>query len=676
MKNVIRLAAGLFLSGLLVCGCSDEGKAEKMLNEWIRSESGPQRTPSRESTPEEAMGLEKPGELAPSVEAWVSSTEFGEYYRQSRENLAVLHKNLVDDFNVRKASSVGPTEYTRELMRNWREAYGIDESLRKFILECYSRKEIRPLPNSLARVFTAKKEAQEKLRRQIAGARSEMKRLSATLSALQAALDSTGDVAWSQKRALRDWRTLQGKVRDAASRAEQAVADAAAVVSEFDSIIRANRDDAAVQGIGKSAMGLKNGLTDVARVLRGRLAIVDGQVTLAESADECTRLESELTSLKAEIASAGNATWADEREIAAWRGRRELMAGIASRAEKTGARASALVQKVRPVIRASGGDASIAAFGARVEQVDAAFAEISGQASEQVTIASGMPQLINCSAECGVLEKELESLKTALEAAGTVSWADKKEIADWRKLQGPAETLKASAGKAHARASALAEGIKPVVRSSKGDKSVAAVDARAERLNAELAAVAKQASARAAVVIGQVPLTQFANACKAMSDGMTKVAAALSKKKARMAEIGNIEGLVRSSRTRNYSDVEELARRTADVKARSLAERKDEVALGQRVQKLVAARESVMGATALYRLRTQVPEPAAHAQIEAILSAFKRAVNVPSDASLPSYFASIESKAFQLADAMEEDALLQRLEDTLRTVQRLAARQR
>lgn len=225
------------------------------------------------------------------------------------------------------------------------------------------------------------------------------------------------------------------------------------------------------------------------------------------------------------------------------------------------------------------------------------------------------------------------------------------------------------------RASALAEGIKSVVRSSKGDTCVAAVDARAERLNAELAAIAKQASARAEVVVGQVPLTQFAHACKAMSDGMTKIAAALTTKKARMAEIANIEGLVRSSRTRSYSDLGDLVRRTADIKARSLAERKDEVALGQRVQKLVAAREAVMGATALYRLRTQVPATA-HTQIEAILFAFKRAVNVPSDASLPGYFASVESKAFQLADVMEEDALLQRLEDTLRTVQRLAARQR
>lgn len=195
-------------------------------------------------------------------------------------------------------------------------------------------------------------------------------------------------------------------------------------------MVRANRDDEAVQNIEKSAAALKNGLTDVARALRDRLAIVDGHVTLGECADECTRLESELASLKAEVASAGNATWADKKEIAAWRGRHELMAGIASRSAQAGERASALVQKTRPVIQASQGEASIAAFGARVEQVDAALAKISARASEQATIAEGMPQLISCSAECAALEKELESLKTALGAAEPVSWTDKKEISD------------------------------------------------------------------------------------------------------------------------------------------------------------------------------------------------------------------------------------------------------
>ena len=697
MKYAGQTVMGLILSCLLFCGCSPKGKdggtaseekktvaetakcsAERMFNEWIHSGAKSRHgfASSRDVTPEEAMGLEKPGELAPSVASWASSTEFWDYYQQSRENLAILYMKLVDDFNVRKKSGVGATDYTDELMRNWRAAYGIDYSLRKFILECYSRKEVLPLPRSLAQVFTAKKEAQERLRRQVDGAKAKISRLSSVRSTLQMGLESVGEIAWPQKKGRQEWRMLQGKMRDLAAKAEQAVSDVNALVADFAPVVRVNGDEEGVRNVGKSAEGLRGELTGIVRTLRDRLEIADGQVALAECADECTRLESELASLKTEIVSAGNATWADEREIAAWRGRYELMSGIASRAEKAGPCASSLLQKVRSLVRASRGNATVAAFAEKVEQVSAAFAEISNQASEQSTVAAGMPQLVKCAGECAALEKELGSLKAALEAAGSVSWTDERVIPAWRELQEPAEELMARAGKASTSASALAEGIKPVLRASKGDKTVAALDARVERLNASLAAVAKQASERFAVVTGQVPLTKFANACKAMSDGMTKVPAAISGKKARMAEIGNVEGLVRSSRTRGYSDLEELTLRTADVKARSLAERKDEIALGQRVQKLVAAREALMGSTALYRLRTQVSEKPAHAQIEAILSAFKRAVNVSLDSSLPSYFASIESKAFQLADTMEEDAMLQRLEETLRTVQRLAARQR
>ena len=83
-----------------------------------------------------------------------------------------------------------------------------------------------------------------------------------------------------------------------------------------------------------------------------------------------------------------------------------------------------------------------------------------------------------------------------------------------------------------------------------------------------------------------------------------------------------------------------------------------------------------MSSKALRRLQMQVPGEAAHAQIKAELAAFKHAINVSLDSDLPGRFANIESKAFQLADLSEEDALLQRLEEILRTVQRLAARGR
>ena len=121
------------------------------------------------------------------------------------------------------------------------------------------------------------------------------------------------------------------------------------------------------------------------------------------------------------------------------------------------------------------------------------------------------------------LEKELADIKSALGAMKPVSWTDENEIEVWRDRQGPAEELEAKSARACARASALAEGVKSVVGVSKGDKSVAALDARIERLNADLCAVGKQASERLAIVKGQVPLTKFAGQCRQIADGMVKV---------------------------------------------------------------------------------------------------------------------------------------------------------
>ena len=83
-----------------------------------------------------------------------------------------------------------------------------------------------------------------------------------------------------------------------------------------------------------------------------------------------------------------------------------------------------------------------------------------------------------------------------------------------------------------------------------------------------------------------------------------------------------------------------------------------------------------MGSAALYRLRMQVPGKPAQARVEAELAAFRRAVDAASEDALPGVFVKIESKAFQLSDCTDEDAILNELEETLRIVQRLAARKR
>lgn len=696
-KVVCRIAA--CLCGLVICGCSSDSKGgsgssddkgsvkaeerEKsaalvLFNRWIESVSEPWGGGSskRELTPEEAMGLERPGELAASVYTWAKTTEMGDYYRQSREFLASIYKKLIDDYKVRKESDMGSTAYTDELMRNWRTAYRIDYDLRKFILECYSRKELLPMPPALAKVFTAAKEAEERLRRKVKDAKDEIARLKTELAALKGQQASLGEVSWSRKQGVKGWNAMQAGMEAVVTKIDRAAVRADALARDFAAVVRENKDDAVVRGIAGEAEELQNAISSLARRVRGELAVVGAQVALAKGAEDFTTLESELASIKAAADSVPAFTWTDEKDVREWRRLNALLSEIASRAEQANARASELARNVRPAIRAGKGDAGVAAFGVKVERLCASLSEIAVRATERATIAEAQPQRITCMEKCASLEKELAALESAAGSAAAVSWTDERQVDEWEKLLAPTTEFDVQASKASAEASALVKSVKPVVRISKGDKSVAALDARIERLAASLSAVSAQASDRLAVVKGQVPLTKFANDCKTIADGMTKVPSAFARKKARVAEIGSLDSLVRSSRTRNYSDLDELARKVADVKARSLAERKEEIALGQRAQKLIAVRESVMGSSALYRLRMRVPGQPAKDRVESVLAAFRRMVGAASKESLPGVFTKIESMAFQLSDCTGEDALLNGLEETLRVVQRLAARQR
>ena len=406
--------------------------------------------PQRLKTPEEILGIELPGKLAASVEAWAGSNELGDYFRQSRERLSRLHAQLIEDYNVRKESELEATDFTRETLRKYREAFEADSTLRRFMVECYSRKEVRPLPQTISRWFTTASEDRGELREHIKNAPAEIERLNAELATLKSEMESAGTSTWSQEKELRIWRDLQIRVGD----------------------------------------------------------------------------------------------------------------------------------------------------------------------------------------------------------------------------------ISARANKASASASALAVNMAKAVRASSGNEDVDALNDQAEQLKSDFSSFAASTAKQLEIVNGQMLITEFADNCKAMADGMIAVPAALAKKKARQAEIKELVSRITSSRTRGYSDLNLLAQQTAAIKTRSRSEGEKESELGKRVQKLAGNYERVFGSSAIYRLKRALPEPSAQARIESEMQSFKRAINLPQGTDPAGMFAGIESKAYQLVDRMEEESMLKRLDDTLLTVQRLAARRR
>ena len=440
------LAIAVITSLVAILGCGDSEPRHRQ----EPAQNRPAPKPKRPPTPEEVLGIERPGKLAASVEAWAGSNELGDYFRQSRERLARLHAQLIEDYNVRKESELAPTDFTRETLRKYREAFDADSTLRQFMVECYSRKEVRPLPKTIARLFTT-------------------------------AIEDRGE-------------------------------------------IRANLKDAPA---------------------------------------EIGRLTTELVALKGELDDAGTATWSQEKELRIWRDLQIRVGDISSRANKASAQASALAANMAKAMRASGG----------AEDVDA-------------------------------------------------------------------------------------------------------LNDKAEQLKSDWSGFASRVSRQLEIVNGQMQLTKFADDCKAMAEGVTSVPAALAKKKARQAEIRDIISRITSSRTRGYADLNGLSQQASAIKFRSRSEGEKEAELGKRVQKLAGNYERVFGSSAIYRLKRDLPEPSAQARIDADLAAFKRAANIPAGSDPAGFFAGIESKAYQLSDRMEEDSLLKRMDDTLLTVQRLAARGR
>ena len=428
-----------------LCGCGDSNPH----NDKLTSHQNASAT-KRPLTPEEELGIERPRKLAASVEAWANSNELGDYYRQSRDRLANLHAQLIEDYHVRKESEVSPTDFTRETLRKYHEAFEADSILREFMVECYSRKEIRPLPQMISRQFS----------------------------------------------------------------------------------------------------------------------------TAIESRDE---MRSHLQTAPTEIAQ---------------------------------------------------------------------------------------------------LTTELRTLKNKMNEIGIISWSQEKELRIWHDLQVQVNEISSRANKASAQTSALAANMVKAMRVNSSDDAIEQLCDEAERLKADCSAFAAHASKQLEIVNGQMLLSKFADDCKAMTNGMHSVPEALRRKKARQAEIQELISRITTSRTRGYADLNSLAQQVMSIKARSRNEGEKETELGLRVQKLAGNYERVFSASAIYRLKRELPETSAQARIDSEWTAFKRSVNIPAGTDPTGMFVNIESKSYQLADRMEEEAMLKRLDETLLAVQRLAARRR
>lgn len=258
--------------------------------------------PKRPPTPEEQLGIEKPGRLAASVEAWANANELGDYFRQSRERLSRLHAQLIEDFNVRKESDISPTATTREMLRKYNEAFEADSALRTFMVECYSRKEVSPLPQAIARVFTTSVEERGEVRANVGNAPQELARLKAERDAVQSELAEIGLVAWSQERELNVWKDLQARLGGLSGRTAKASASASALAASLAKAVRALSEDPEAERLSDEAETLKRECAALVSRLSKQSEIVNGQMAVTKFADDCKAMLDGVTSVPALLA--------------------------------------------------------------------------------------------------------------------------------------------------------------------------------------------------------------------------------------------------------------------------------------------------------------------------------------------------------------------------------------
>ena len=270
--------------------------------------------PKRQPTPEEQLGIEKPGRLAASVEAWANSNELGDYFRQSRERLSRLHAQLIEDFKVRKESDLAPTSVTREMLRKYNEAFEADTTLRTFMVECYSRKAVSPLPQTIARVFTTTVEARGEVRSNVSSAPQMLVQLRAERDAVQSELAEIGLVTWSQERELNAWRDLQIRMGDLSGRAAKTSASASALSASLAKAVRALSEDPEAERLSDEAEVLKRECAALVSRLSKQSEIVNGQMAVTKFADDCKAMQAGVTSVPA-LLSKKKARMAEIRDV-------------------------------------------------------------------------------------------------------------------------------------------------------------------------------------------------------------------------------------------------------------------------------------------------------------------------------------------------------------------------
>ena len=318
------------MAAVLCTACSDSSR---------RYEPEPDRTSPAPHvpTPEEELGIQPPGVLDAAVAAWARNNELGDYYEESQRRLEKARSKLLDDYRVRKGMDAAPTSFTQEWLKKYREHKANDDALRLHILECYSRGEVRPLPEKIRGVFTDSTERRRRDAELVGSAPRTLSSLEANLTECSGELDRIGSLSWETRKNQEEWTSVASSLLSLSERAGTLSADASGLSARLSRLASDKPEDDGLADLDRRASRLRRDISSLSLRVSDALGVAEGQTALASFAGECRRMEEWMRTLESRNEAKASRI-AQEKE---WR-RRVLLARKAGNGTEIASAAAAL----------------------------------------------------------------------------------------------------------------------------------------------------------------------------------------------------------------------------------------------------------------------------------------------------------------------------------------------
>ena len=241
-------------------------------------------------TPEEELGIQSPGVLDAAVAAWAKDNDLGDYYDQSQRRLEEARGKLLDDYRVRKGMDAAPTSFTREWLAKYREYKAEDDVLRLHILECYSRGEVRPLPEKLRGRFTDASGRRRQNAELVATAPALLDGFDDDSESIQKDLDGIGTLSWETSKELDEWTSVASTLGTLSNRAKKLASEVGGIASRLSRLASEKPENDELADLARRAARIRRKADSLSLRVSDALGIAEGQNALSSFSEECRRM--------------------------------------------------------------------------------------------------------------------------------------------------------------------------------------------------------------------------------------------------------------------------------------------------------------------------------------------------------------------------------------------------